>query len=131
MTSPMTQHGAFSWAELMTSDVDAAKAYYSSLLGWKMEDMQVGDMTYTVISAGEKEMAGMMTTPPEAADMPPMWGAYVTVDDVDARAKQAESLGGKVLVEPRDIPDVGRFCVVQDPQGAVLSLITYLEKAVM
>jgi len=128
MTSQMEQHGAFSWAELMTSDVDAAKAFYSSLLGWKMEDMQVGDMTYTVITAGEKEIAGMMATPPEASSMPPMWGAYVTVDDVDARAKQAASLGGKVLVKPRDIPDVGRFCVVQDPQGAVLSLITYLEK---
>lgn len=68
-----------------------------------------------------------MTIPPEAAGMPPTWGAYVTMDDVDARAGQAVDLGGRILVEPRDIPDVGRFCVIQDPQGATLSLITYVE----
>lgn len=55
-------------------------------------------------------------------------GGYVTVDDVDASAKQAEALGGKVLIEPRDIPNVGRFCVISDPQGATLSIITYFEQ---
>ena len=128
MSIPMLQHGAFSWAELITSDVEGAKTFYSSLLGWKLEDMQVGDITYTLVRAGDREIAGIMAAPPEAAGMPPTWGAYVTVDDVDARAGQAVELGGRLLLEPRDIPDVGRFCVIQDPQGATLSLITYLEK---
>jgi hypothetical protein len=57
--------------------------------------------------------------------MPPVWGTYVTVDDVDQTAKTAEKLGGKILMPPTDIPTVGRFCVIQDPQGAVISAITY------
>jgi uncharacterized protein len=60
--------------------------------------------------------------------MPPAWFSYVTVDDVDATAKQAEQLGGKITLEPRDIPEVGRFAVIQDPQGAAICIITYLKK---
>ena len=60
--------------------------------------------------------------------MPPAWGPYVTVDDVDAIAEQAEKLGGKVCIPPRDIPSVGRFTVIADPQGAVISAITYVKK---
>jgi predicted enzyme related to lactoylglutathione lyase len=57
-----------------------------------------------------------------------MWGAYVTVDNVDTTAKAAVQLGGKLLMPPTDIPDVGRFCVIRDPQGAVISAITYLNR---
>jgi predicted enzyme related to lactoylglutathione lyase len=57
--------------------------------------------------------------------MPPSWGTYITVDDVDATAAKAKELGGTVLVEPQDIPEVGRFCVIKDPQGAVFSAMTY------
>jgi len=56
---------------------------------------------------------------------PPHWGSYVTVDDVDATARTARDLGGKVLLGPHDIPNVGRFCVIEDPQGAVISAIAY------
>jgi len=107
MSNAMKQPGAFSWNELTTTDVDGAKAFYSELLGWTMDDLPSGDMTYTMLKAGEQEVGGMMATPPEAAGMPAMWG-------------KAEKLGGKVLVPPRDIPNVGRFCVIQDPQGATL-----------
>ena len=69
-----------------------------------------------------------MVLPAEAQEMPPAWGAYVTVDDVDARTTQAERLGGKICRPPEDIPDVGRFSVIQDPQGATLMLITYLNR---
>ncbi|VAW81098.1 hypothetical protein MNBD_GAMMA15-558 [hydrothermal vent metagenome] len=128
MTDPIKQHGAFSWNELMTTDVNAAKTFYGELFGWVLEDMKTCDMGYTMARAGDKEVAGIMAMPPEAGGMPPTWGAYVTVDDVDASAKQAEALGGKVMLAPRDIPDVGRFCVISDPQGAVLALITYVGK---
>jgi predicted enzyme related to lactoylglutathione lyase len=60
--------------------------------------------------------------------MPPAWGVYVTVDDVDETAKKTEALGGKILRRPEDIPDVGRFCVLSDPQGAVICAITFKEK---
>ena len=81
---------------------------------------------YTVIKINDESVAGIMATPPQAQGMPPMWSIYITVEDVDATAKMAQELGGKVLVPPRDIPKVGRFCVIQDPQGAVLCPISYV-----
>ncbi len=128
MTDPMKQHGAFSWNELMTTDVDGAKTFYGKLFGWALEELEGPDMPYTIAKADTKEVAGIMGMPPEAGGMPPTWGAYVTVKDVDSSAKEAESLGGKIMLAPRDIPDVGRFCVICDPQGAALSMITYFEK---
>jgi len=122
-------HGAFSWFELMTTDAAAAKDFYTKLFGWSIEDMPMGEGTYSVIKVkGQSESAaGLMATPPEAQGTPPMWSIYITVDDVDATAKMAQDLGGKVLVPPKDIPKVGRFCVIQDPQGAVLCPISYVE----
>lgn len=127
MSNPMKQHGAFSWNELMTNDISGAKSFYGQMFNWQLEDINAS-MPYTMVKIDEKEVAGMMSMPPEAGGMPPMWGGYVTVDDVEASAKQAVNLGGKILLEPRDIPEVGRFCVICDPQGATLSLITYFDK---
>ena len=125
MKDRFKQHGAFSWFELMTTDVDGAKKFYTDLFGWETEDMNMGDMNYTVVKVAEEALGGMMKTPPQAEGTPPNWGVYVTVDDVDVTAQNAEELGGKILVPPTDIPTVGRFCVLQDPQGAVISAITY------
>lgn len=126
MSDRFKQHGAFSWCELQTTDLAAAQQFYGKLFGWKLEDAGLGNMPYTVIKAGEEDIGGMMAAPPDqAAAMPPQWGTYVTADDVDATAQQAEELGAKIIVPPMDIPTVGRFCVLQDPQGATLSVITY------
>ena len=125
MKDQYKQHGAFSWFELMTSDVDGAKKFYTNLFGWHTEAMPMGDMNYTIVKVGEEGLGGIMATPPQAAGTPPNWGVYVTVNDVDATARKAEELGGKILVPPTDIPTVGRFCVLQDPQGATISAITY------
>ncbi len=129
MNEQYKQHGVFSWCELVTSDVEGAKSFYQDLFGWVMTDLPMEGMTYTMVKAGDREVGGIMATPTECGEMPPVWGSYVTVDDVDEVAGKVEELGGKVLVEPRDIPDVGRFCVIQDPQGAFISAITYTEKA--
>lgn len=126
--NPMKQHGAFSWNELLTTDVAGAKSFYSDMFGWKLEDNTQG-MPYTMAKINNTEMAGVMAIPEENVGMPPMWGGYVTVDDVDASAKQAIELGGKLLMGPMDIPNVGRFIVIADPQGATLSLITYSNQA--
>jgi predicted enzyme related to lactoylglutathione lyase len=123
-TCPTKINGAFSWNELMTSDVEGAKTFYGELLGWKMVEMAGCETGYTMAKAGDKEIAGIMATPPDNP-MPPTWGAYITVDDVDARAAQVEALGGRILLAAQDIPNVGRFVVIQDPQGAMVSLITY------
>jgi predicted enzyme related to lactoylglutathione lyase len=129
MNDAFFQHGAFSWCELMTADVAAAKRFYGELLGWSMADMPIGDASYTVITAGGHEIGGIMPIPPHAAGASPSWGAYVTVDDVDATAQKAQALGAKTIVPPTDIPDVGRFYMFEDPQGAVLSVISYLKKS--
>ena len=123
------QAGAFSWNELMTTDVKGAKVFYGELFGWRMQDIKAGSMDYTMVKLGDTEIAGIMAIPETAAGMPPTWGAYVTVNNVDALLPRVEKLGGKVLMPPHDIPDVGRFAVIQDPQGAMLSLISYLQQA--
>ena len=87
--------------------------------------MSMPGMTYTVVKAGGKGIGGIMSIPKEAQGMQSKWGAYVTVDDVDLTARTAEQLGAKLCMPPHDIPNVGRFCVIQDPQGAVINAITY------
>ena len=71
-----------------------------------------------------KPVGGIMSMPPGAEELVPNWGTFVTVNDVDSVAVNAQQLG-KLLLEPKDIPNVGRFCVIQDRQGAVISAITY------
>lgn len=127
MDDKLKKHGAISWSELMTTDVSAAKSFYGELFGWQFEDMPTENMTYSVVKANDDEVAGIMPFPEGApADMPPVWGLYITVDNVDAVAEKATTLGAKIHMPPQDIPDVGRFCVLQDPQGAFLSIITYV-----
>jgi uncharacterized protein len=120
-------HGAFSWSELMTSDPAAAAAFYSQLFGWKSETMDVGTGPYHVLKVGEVSVGGIMAMPPNAGPMPPHWGSYVTVDKVEQTVDKCLSLGGKVLVPPTDVPTVGRFAVLQDPQGAVINVMAYAE----
>jgi predicted enzyme related to lactoylglutathione lyase len=121
------RHGAFGWFELMTTDVESAKKFYSELLDWTTEDMPMSnmDMNYTVVNVENDQVAGIMPMPPNAGEMPPAWGIYITVKDVDATVAKAKELGGKILVEPQDIPEVGRFSVIQDPQGAGFAVMTY------
>jgi predicted enzyme related to lactoylglutathione lyase len=122
-------HGAFSWCELLTTDVPEAKRFYSKLFGWTLEPTPMPGMEYTLVKYGGEQMGGIMTMPPGCEGMPPSWGIYVTVANVDATAKLTVEMGGKVLVPPQDIPQVGRFCVLQDPQGATIKAITYVQQA--
>ena len=128
MATPHETHGAFRWNELTTSDAKAARTFYGKLLGWQFQDMDMGHGTYTVINVAGQGVGGITGTPPNAKGMPPTWGGYVTVDDVDAVVARVAGLGGRVLLAPTDIPTVGRFATIQDPQGATISLITYAMK---
>jgi predicted enzyme related to lactoylglutathione lyase len=134
MNEDCLKHGAFGWTELMTTDDEAARQFYSALFGWETEEapMEVMEgmegMKYAVIKVDGDPVGGLTGMPPECQGMPPSWGVYVTVDDVDATASRVEELGGKLLRPPADIPNVGRFCVIQDPQGAALCAITYVKK---
>lgn len=130
----MPPHGAFCWNELSTTDLGATTSFYKELLGWEIKegDAPGGAMRYNEIVVGGRNVGGMYSINEICGEgsegapklPPPHWRIYVAVDDVDASAAKAEELGGKVCVEPMDIPNVGRFCVISDLAGAVFSLIT-------
>jgi uncharacterized protein len=111
------------WNELITTDADAATKFYVGLFGWQTETWPMGDVTYTVLKNGDVGIAGLMPQPKEMAGAPPSWTAYFAVNDCDATVKKAEKLGGKVLFAPTDIPNVGRFSTLADPQGAIFAVI--------
>jgi predicted enzyme related to lactoylglutathione lyase len=126
-TTATTTKGRFVWHELMTSDPDAAQPFYKNVVGWSTQPMEGGPEgmpPYTFWMAGEAMSGGLMQLPEEAKQMgaPPHWMTYIGTDDVDATAKQAGELGGRVLVEPQDIPNIGRFAILQDPQGATFAI---------
>jgi predicted enzyme related to lactoylglutathione lyase len=114
----------FVWYELMSSDVAAAKAFYVKVVGWNTQDVPMPGMTYTLLSIGNTQIGGLMALPKEAstAGMKPCWVGYVEVDDADGAAAKVKQLGGKILGAPMDIPNVGRFAMVTDPQGAAFNL---------
>jgi predicted enzyme related to lactoylglutathione lyase len=117
-------HGRFVWYELMTTDTQAAEAFYRDVVGWSAKDAGMPGMSYTLFSVGGSHVAGLMALPQSAreAGARPGWNGYVAVDDVDRRAAQLAEAGGTVHRAPDDIPGVGRFAMVADPQGAVLAL---------
>ena len=121
---PNTQ--SFFWYELMTTDVKAAEAFYAAVVGWRPESFGGSAMNYTVMNAADRGTAGLMLLPEEAKAMgtPPSWVGYIYAKDVDAAVASLEKAGGKVHRPPSDIPDIGRFAVVADPQGAAFMLMS-------
>lgn len=115
--------GSLTWNELLTKDPEAARSFYGDLFGWDSEDQQMGPATYTVFSKGDEQTAGMMEIDPNWGDVPPNWTVYFAVEDCDAAAEKAEQLGGQVRMPSQDVPGVGRFAAIQDPQGANFSII--------
>jgi uncharacterized protein len=115
--------GFFVWHEHLTRDVKAAIAFYSEVVGWKTQPFGEGG-DYVMWVGGQGPLGGVMRLPEEAAKMgaPPHWTAHVQVEDVDAAVALTKKLGGKVCKEPTDIPTVGRFAVIADPQGASISM---------
>lgn len=120
------QPGTVCWYELITTDVDAATKFYSSVFGWeaRTHGPPGGPGGYSEFKLGEKTVAGMMAKPPTMpAEAPPYWGVYFAVKDVDATAARAAELGGRILVEPKDIAP-GRFAVIADSTGAAFNVLT-------
>jgi predicted enzyme related to lactoylglutathione lyase len=112
--------GTFCWYELMTSDTEAAKAFYGKVMGWSFEKSAApSGIEYTRLKVGNRPMGGLMALPEEACKegARPAWIGYIQVDDVDGFADRIAAKGGKVHKAPADIPSVGRFAVVSDPQG--------------
>jgi predicted enzyme related to lactoylglutathione lyase len=127
----MMDRGRFYWYDLMTTDVEAAKSFYTKLIGWGTTLWNGAGQPYTMWTKGETPLGGVMELPEDArnAGAPPHWMGYVLVPDVDQTLAQVKKLGGMVLVPGTDIPTVGRFCVFTDPQGAALAAFTPSEEA--
>jgi uncharacterized protein len=111
--------GTFSWAELVTTDADSAKAFYTALLGWDYDDQPVGDdAVYSMAARDGKQVAALYTD----AGQPPHWNSYVTVASADEAAARATESGGSVVAEPFEVMTFGRMAVIADPVGATLCL---------
>jgi len=126
----MPKHGEFCWTEISTSNLEATKTFYTEIFGWNFhqgDDANTG-MQYLEFGTGATRFGGMYEPTAEMCGdgemKPPHFMNYIAVDDCDDAAGRAFELGGKIVVPPMDIPNVGRFCVVEDPTGASFSMIT-------
>src|SRR5260370_39321019 len=124
--SHVTKHapGAFSWIELGTTDQNAAKHFYTALLGWKFDDNPMGPNDfYTMFTLGGENAAAAYTLRAEqtAQGVPPHWNLYISVESADSAASKATELGASVLAGPFDVYSFGRMAVIADPTGAVFS----------
>ncbi|HEY8051999.1 MAG TPA: VOC family protein [Steroidobacteraceae bacterium] len=114
--------GRFIWHELLTTDTAASAAFYQKVLPWRTQPSSMPG--YTIWMAGQTQIGGLMALPAEAAGAPPHWLMYVGTPNVDATCAQAQALGAKVHKAATDIPNVGRFAVLADPQGATFAVFT-------
>lgn len=117
-------HGRFVWYELLTTNLASAKAFYGSVVGWGAQNASTTDLAYTLFTAGEAPVSGLMELPQDALNRGamPRWVGYVAVDDADAIAERIKRLGGAIYVPPTD-SNIGRIAVVTDPQTATFALV--------
>lgn len=117
--------GIFIWHELDTNDQKLSGEFISSLFGWTLKEINAGEFgTYTIFQKDGRDIAGMMNPTKASPNKHPQWQAYISVDNVDKFAQRTIELGGKVLVEPHDVPGFGRVCLISDPTGASMPLVS-------
>lgn len=120
----MPNQNPFIWQELVTADQDVSGNFFSKLLGWNLKQVDAGEFgIYTLFQKEGQDIAGMMNPTPDTSGEGSYWHSYIAVEDIDNCAEKTVELGGKVLVPPHDVPDVGRVCAVSDPTGAVVHLM--------
>ena len=107
----------------MTQDASKAGTFYSQLFPWRTEAMSMPGMTYTLFKRGDASAAGMMQIQPEMGPIPSHWLSYFMVDDADAKIARAQSLGAQILVPAQTVPNVGRFAILKDAQGAPFGVL--------
>jgi predicted enzyme related to lactoylglutathione lyase len=125
MNEAFKQHGAFSWSELLVTDVDSAISFYTEVIGWEIDEMEMPQGKYYVVKSGGEPVGGIMKKPEGFEQMPDFWGTYITVDDVDKTLAKATAAGGQAVYPPMDVPGVGRMCAITDKSGAMVSIIKY------
>lgn len=127
----MPGHGEFCWTEIVTNDLETCKSFYSNVFGWEFNQSKATGEDFEYLEYGNPNshpMGGLFKMTPEMCGdgevPPPHFMNYIHVDSVDEMATKTFELGGKVIVPPSDIPNVGRFTVIQDPTGGTISLLT-------
>ena len=126
----MSASNPFIWHELVTPDQQLSGTFFSRLFAWERKETEAGRFgTYTLFRKDGEDVAGMMNPTPESPSRTSYWHAYFGVEDVDEMARRALRLGGRVVVPPHDVPDVGRICAVADPTGAVAHLMQPIASA--
>jgi predicted enzyme related to lactoylglutathione lyase len=119
-----TSEGMPIWYELTTTDADGAQTFYADVVGWKIAaSAMAGAGDYRILTAPDGQDIGGLMTLPEGAPMKPGWFCYIAVEDVDGAARKIKALGGTILMDPRDIPGIGRFAMVADPQGMIFYIM--------
>jgi predicted enzyme related to lactoylglutathione lyase len=119
-----TEPGTLTWNENLTPDPERSAKFYEQVFGYEVQEADMGGaQPYRVLQVEGKSIAGMLQLTPEMGPTPPNWTSVFGVEDADAAVAKARDLGGQVLVEPFDIPQVGRYAVVQDPVGAVFGVL--------
>ena len=120
----MMEPGALCWFELATTDPESASAFYKSVLQMDIDrDENVEEFPYWVLKVGDQMVGGIIQIGEDWGSVPPNWGVYFGVNDVDMIAGKAKDLGGRIIVEPRDLMDFARFAVLTDTEGAVFTVI--------
>ena len=124
-SSPKWMHGAFYWNELMTRDIERAKTFYQTAIGWHFDAMPMAEGTYWIAKMGETPVGGIFPlTSPQFDGVPESWMSYLAVDDVDARVKKAAAAGATLMRPVFDVPGVGRIAILKEPGGAGIGWMT-------
>lgn len=124
--SAKSEVGTITWTDLTVANAEAVRDFYSAVVGWKSSPVDMGgynDYNMNTPESG-KTAAGICHTRGVNAELPPQWLVYITVEDVDKSAARCVELGGKVIAGPKGMGGHGRYCVIQDPAGAVAALFT-------
>jgi predicted enzyme related to lactoylglutathione lyase len=116
--------GKFHWFELMVPDAEAVLPFYRGVFNYDIETMPMESGPYHVFNSGGTSRGGAMSIPDNAKGMPALWQPYVNVDDVDAAVERVIKNGGTACMEAMDVPYVGRLCIVADPHGAMIGVMT-------
>ena len=120
-------HGQFVWYDLMVAGSAEVAAFYRAVAGWEATDSGLTDRHYTILSAASVPVGGLLEAPP-GRDAAPSWNGYIGVEDVDGCAVQVTAGGGTIHRPAEDIPGVGRFAIVADPQGATFALFAPVDR---
>lgn len=123
--APANWQGTFIWNELITPDQQKCGDFYAALLDWSRKEVEGPVGPYTLFRKNGKDVAGMMNPETEySRARPPFWSAYIAVDDIDACVARVPALGGEIIAPPVDVPGIGRVCMLADPMGAPICLMT-------